>query len=212
VLALIDKPGAPQAVVQIGRLALAFDDDRAPAATLANTLLGGSFTSLLNQRLREELAYTYGAASALWRGHGTGTWSISTALKTGNAVDGVREIFAIVDRFVTSPPSDTELGKARQLELQELQSQLASNGGAAFSLSSLAAFSADASWWARWADALRAVTADQVRDVAATLLAREQLYVVVVGDLAVQRDGLAALGLPPAIELAADGEPRAPTP
>jgi predicted Zn-dependent peptidase len=60
---LIDKPGAPQSVIRIGKIGVSRYTDDYYALVVMNTLLGGSFTSRLNSNLREEHGYTYGAGS-----------------------------------------------------------------------------------------------------------------------------------------------------
>jgi zinc protease len=61
-ITIVDMPGAAQSQIRIGWVGV-------PRATrdyftlqVLNTILGGAFTSRLNQNLREEHGYTYGAA------------------------------------------------------------------------------------------------------------------------------------------------------
>jgi len=58
---LIDKPGAAQSVVRIGHLGPVRTTTDWFALEVLNTILGGAFTSRLNQNLRETRGYTYGA-------------------------------------------------------------------------------------------------------------------------------------------------------
>src|SRR4029078_12387766 len=60
---LVDKPGAAQSVIRIGHVGVTRDSPDFYAVRVMNTMLGGSFTSPLNQSLRETHAYTYGASS-----------------------------------------------------------------------------------------------------------------------------------------------------
>jgi len=60
---LIDKPGAAQSVIRIGHVGPARSTPDWYALEVLNTILGGAFTSRLNQNLRETHGYTYGAFS-----------------------------------------------------------------------------------------------------------------------------------------------------
>ena len=60
---LVDKPGAAQSSFRIGGVGVARSTQDYFPLTVMNTALGGSFTSRLNQNLRETKAYTYGASS-----------------------------------------------------------------------------------------------------------------------------------------------------
>ena len=62
-LVLVDRADAPQSVIAVVREGVAASDPKAPLLDLVNTALGGSFTSRLNQDLREEHGWSYGAGS-----------------------------------------------------------------------------------------------------------------------------------------------------
>jgi zinc protease len=62
-LLLIDKPDATQTYFAIGNLGTAVNDPDRVAIRVVNTIFGGRFTSELNEALRVESGYTYGAGS-----------------------------------------------------------------------------------------------------------------------------------------------------
>ena len=79
---LVDRPDAPQTVVSFLMPGQAgTDPDRIPADVL-NSLFGGSFTSRLNQNLREAKGYTYGARSGFSRRPDQGTFNASADVRT----------------------------------------------------------------------------------------------------------------------------------
>jgi deoxyinosine 3'endonuclease (endonuclease V) len=61
---LVDKPGAAQSEIRIGRIGAPRLTEDYYAVVVVNTILGGSFASRLNQNLREDHGYTYGAGSS----------------------------------------------------------------------------------------------------------------------------------------------------
>ena len=60
---IVDMPGAEQSQIRIGAVGVARSTPDYFALQVLNTVLGGSFTSRLNQNLREEHGYAYGASS-----------------------------------------------------------------------------------------------------------------------------------------------------
>jgi zinc protease len=62
-ISFVDIPGSRQSVIYIGYLALTRQDPDYTKADFVNYRLGGAFTSILNQILREEKGFTYGASS-----------------------------------------------------------------------------------------------------------------------------------------------------
>jgi zinc protease len=62
-LVVIDKPDAPQTEIRVLVPAPEFSSPRIAPLSLANTVLGGTFTSRLVTNLRERNGFTYGASS-----------------------------------------------------------------------------------------------------------------------------------------------------
>jgi zinc protease len=62
-LLLVDKPDASQTYFAIGNTGVAANDPDRVAIRVVNTIFGGRFTSALNEALRVESGYTYGAQS-----------------------------------------------------------------------------------------------------------------------------------------------------
>ena len=62
-LLLVDKPDASQTYFAIGNIGTAAGDPDRVAIRVVNTIFGGRFTSELNEALRVESGYTYGAGS-----------------------------------------------------------------------------------------------------------------------------------------------------
>ena len=61
-------------------------------------LLGGTFSSRLNQRLREELGYTYGARAAFDPRRSAGPFSARAAVQTEVTADAIRETLLQLER------------------------------------------------------------------------------------------------------------------
>jgi zinc protease len=204
-LVVVDKPDAPQSVLYLGRVAMTRADERYFAATVIDTALGGSFTSRLNNRLREQLGYTYGARSFFSLGNLTGMWGMRTSLETRHTLDGIREALAIIEGVRTAPLPADELTRTRQLLVRGLPQDFESNAGIAGAFADLALHRLPLDWHQGFAAAVDAVTADAAQAFAQSIWARPDLVMVVVGDLATILDGLLELGLGPALEVDVEG-------
>ncbi len=192
---LVDKPDAAQSVIMVGAPGMSRTDPDYPAVMVMNTILGGSFSSRLNDILREQLGYTYGAGSGYNFSPVPGAFTVSTQVRT-NVTDSslaviFREIRALRDKGITP----VELERARNylvlgsLDSYETAGQI--NGAIATANQFGLPLSAVPAELAR----INAVTAAQVQQMAMKRLDPSKMIIVVVGDLAKIRAGIEKLGL-----------------
>ncbi|CAN5131463.1 pitrilysin family protein [soil metagenome] len=194
-LLLVDRTGSQQSDVRLGLVGLDRKDPRFFAFEVLTTTLGGGFTSRLNQKLREQLGITYGIrAGQDWR-TSRGPFTISSSLVTGGTARGLFETIKIVDELAATEIPAAELEKSKQNLIRALPAQFATNSGTASSFAELALHGLPDSWYARYADAIRKVSAKDVRSVAKAVIPSGKMVFAVVGDLAKARAELAVLGL-----------------
>ncbi len=201
---LVDKPGAPQSSVRIGIPATTrATPDYFPLVVL-NTVLGGSFTSRLNQNLREVHGYTYGANSRFDLRRSTGPFVSGaevTAAKTDSSlVEFMKELRAIGD---TVPAG--ELDKAKRYLVLQMPGEFETTGGIAGGLIPVVTYGLPLDYYNSYAAKLQAVTQADVQRVARRYVDPSHLTVVIVGDRASVEPKLRALNLGPIeIRTAAD--------
>jgi predicted Zn-dependent peptidase len=111
---LVDRPDAPQAVIALARPALAGIDPNAPLLARANLALGGLFTSRLNQDLREEHGYTYGASSRVSTMRGVGGFVASASVFTEKTGEAVKALVGDVADYAKGGLTDEEADKTRK--------------------------------------------------------------------------------------------------
>lgn len=209
-LVLVDRPGAEQSVIRLGTIGITRQDPRYYAVEVLTNVLGGTFTSRLNRRLREELGYTYGAGAYQSYLRAAGPFVISSEIFTPNTLDGLKEVFRIVADLAGADVPADELRKGKLNLIRALPQQFQSNGGIAMAYADLALHGLPDDWYDGYGAAIEAVTAEDVRAVARELLAGDRLTLVVVGDLGAVEAGLAELGLGAASRYDADGNPQTP--
>jgi predicted Zn-dependent peptidase len=114
-LLALDRPGAEQAVVRVGHVGIARSSPAFEHVLLLNQILGGQFTSRLNNRLREERGLTYGIRSRFDSRTLPGPFAISAAVQPERLAEALEEIRTELSEFVNErPPGQAELELARR--------------------------------------------------------------------------------------------------
>ncbi|ODS12419.1 M16 family metallopeptidase [Vibrio scophthalmi] len=107
---LVDKPGAPQSIVRMVRQGLPFDATGEVFLTqLANFNLAGNFNSRLNQNLREDKGYTYGASGYLASNREVGAVVFSAQVRADATAASIKEMQSELMRFSQSGLTEQEM-------------------------------------------------------------------------------------------------------
>jgi len=192
---IVDRPGAPQSELRIGLPGPPRSTPDHFPLLVANTVLGGAFTSRLNIRLREEKAYTYGASSGFaFRADG-GPFVASTAVFTGATADAVATVRAEVERLAQERVPDAELERAKNYVVLGLPRTFETTADIAEHVAEVALHGLGDDYYDRYAERVRSVTADEVRDAAARWIPAQRLITVIAGDAAAIENELASAGV-----------------
>jgi zinc protease len=177
----IDRPGLAQTTLSLGRVGVLSTDATVPALELAATVLGGSFTSRLNQNLREKHGYTYGASARVSAGRLFGSLGVGTAVRAD--VTGVALREALNELRGLQTLSADELAKAKALADSSLVGAFESGAAAAATFVQLVEVGLPPDDLARASARSAAVTQPQAIAAAASFDPAE-FVVVLVGDRA----------------------------
>jgi zinc protease len=189
-LLLIDKPRAAQAEIRVGHPGPARTTADYFPLVVMNTMLGGSFTSRLNLKLREEMAVTYGASSKLgWRTRGGLFWAAS-AVDSGAAAASVAVMLDEMRRMREEPVDQVEMERAASYIAYGLPRAFETTEDVAAHVREQLLHSFPTDYWARYVDRVLSVTAEEVRTVAARHLHPDNAVAVVVADRAGVEPGL----------------------
>ncbi|MEM0961851.1 MAG: pitrilysin family protein [Bacteroidota bacterium] len=195
-LVLVDKPGAAQSVLRIGRVGTVRTSPDYYALEVLNTILGGSFTSRLNQNLRERNGYSYGAGSSFTYRPVAGPFLAASDVQTDVTAPALTEFFRELAAIGERVP-DGELAKARDFLALSFPSPFATVRGTAGAVRDLWFFGLSSEAMETYAEGVRSVTADDLERVAAEYVDPDAVVVVIVGDRAVIEDDVRALDLGP---------------
>lgn len=111
---VVDRPDAPQSVIAVARPGVSvFDEGSAPLARV-NAALGGTFTSRLNQDLREEHGWTYGAHSRFSFSRLRGSFVARAAVQTEHTGEALKAMLADIDAMAKGGLTDEEVDKTRK--------------------------------------------------------------------------------------------------
>ncbi len=204
---LVDKPNAAQSVIAIGNPGV---DRRSPdyyALQVMNTLLGGSFSSRLNQNLRETKGYAYGAGSSFQYRPLPGPFIASAAVRTDVTDSSLIEFFKEFKRLRDSAVTPVELTRAKSYIALGLPGEFETAGDLASQLSRLLVFGLPLEYYRTYVPRIMAVTAADVQRVARKYIRPDRVSVVVVGDAAKIRSGIEALHLGPLQQVDMEGRP-----
>ena len=111
---IVDKPGAVQTDVRFILPAPTAHDPRYLKLEAIGTILGGTFTSRLNENLRENKGYTYGAGASYALEPSTGYFVSSAAVRTNVTGASLREFLKEFASIRSGNISQEEVQKATQ--------------------------------------------------------------------------------------------------
>ena len=112
-LLLVDKPDATQTYFAIGNIGTAVNDPDRIAIRVVNTIFGGRFTSQLNEALRVESGYTYGAGSFFDSHKAPGPFEIYSFTKNETTVPAIDLALQVLERLHRNGVTAEELASAK---------------------------------------------------------------------------------------------------
>jgi len=193
---IVDKPKAAQSSFRLGGIGVARSTPDYYPLMVVNTALGGSFTSRLNNTLREKKGYTYGAGSSFTMRKEAGPFRANAEVvsaKTDSAlIEFMREMKAIRDPL----PAD-ELAKAKRYLQLGYAENFESTGDIAAQLSQLIPYGLPLSTLSAFNAGIGAVTVQSAQRVANKYLDPSKLTIVIAGDRASIEPALEATGIAP---------------
>jgi hypothetical protein len=194
-------PGAVQSVINITfPVYLKPGHPDVVAVSVMNTMLGGFFGSRLNQNLREDKAYTYGARSSIGPDKYVASFSARASVRNEVTDSSLVEFLSEIRTMVETPAPDSTLqfvknylngSFALSLERPETIARFARN---------IERYKFPADYYATYLARLEAVTVEDVQRVARTYLRPDNMNITIAGNRDVA-DGLAKFAASGQVEL-----------
>jgi len=204
---VVDRPDAPQVVISLASAGVAASDPASARLDMLNLALGGSFTSRLNQNLREDHGWSYGVRSRFDSRRGTGMFVVSTAVRADAVTDALRETKKEIGAMANGTLSQEEIPKLRALVHGNALEKYGALRGALGSLAFAASLGLGPDRDARVLDSQLTAQGADLAALASKYLDLYAATVVLVGpkDLAIQ--AILANGFPPPEQWDPEGRP-----
>ena len=176
-----DIETALQSSVRVGRLLFPRNHPDFVGMQVVAAVLGGYFGSRLMQNLREEHGYTYGVMAAMVNFDKEGYLAIATQVAREVREEVLTEIYYEIERLRNELIPEDELQMVKNVMIGEILRILDGPFGIADVTIENIMCGMDNSATEHSVEQIIAITAEQVRDLAAKYLRREDLVEVVVG-------------------------------
>lgn len=208
---LVDKKQAPQSSLRLGRVGPGWPDPAYASNQVMNTLLGGSFTSRLNDNLREQHGYAYGAGSRFRRYLSGGLFYVASDVQADKTGPAVAEVFKELDRILLPAPAD-DTERARSYAALGYVGDFETTSQLADRIVDAVVYGLPDGFYEGFVPQALAVDSAGLQKAARAAIDPRRMALVVVGDRASVEAPLRALGLGPLRNLTVDdvmGKPPA---
>lgn len=205
--AVIDMPQAGQAAVVVAAPLPPAGSDRATAVVI-NAVLGGGFSSRLNQEIRIKRGLSYGAGSGLDLRPAGGSLRASVQTKNESAAEVVGLVQGEFDRLMSAPVDEAELSARKETLIGEVSRSIETTAGLNASVAALIVDGRPLSDLRTRIQALSAVSSADVQSYAKANFGAARRRLVVAGQAAqfaqALREGAPSLIVIPARQLDLD--------
>jgi predicted Zn-dependent peptidase len=207
---LIDKPGAAQSSFRIGSVSAPRSTPDYFAIQVMNTILGGAFTSRLNENLRETHGYTYGAGSGFDMRRAPGPFVASAEVVSAKSDSALIEFMREL-RNIREPVPQKELNKAKRYLELSLPGEFETTTDIANQFVPVIAYGLPLDYYNGAVRQIDHVSQADVQRVARKYVDPAYLTIVIVGDRASIEPKLEATHIAPVEIRAMNGDkPRSP--
>ncbi|MBU2897181.1 M16 family metallopeptidase [Vibrio hepatarius] len=194
---LVDKPGSPQSIVRFVRQGLPFDATGEVYLTqLANFNLAGNFNSRINQNLRENKGYTYGASGYFAANREVGAIVFSAQVRADATAASIREIQKELSHYSLQGITDEEIKFLRLAVGQQDALKYETPSQKAQLLNSILFYSLDEDYLKQRNEIVETVNKNTLDRMAAKWFTPNDYQIIVVGDIKALKPQLESLQIP----------------
>lgn len=204
---LVDQPGAIQANIFVGQLAPSTMDKKATEFEIANSVLGGEFSSRLNMNLREDKHWAYGSYSFVQAAKGQRPWMAFAAVQIDKTAESMAELQREISQYASgeAPAKPDEVAKIQASEIRSLPGSYETANAVLGAIGGIVRYQRPDDYVVQRMEKIEALTPDVVNAAARTIQPGSLTWVV-VGDLSQIEEGIRALDLGQVQVIDADGK------
>jgi zinc protease len=189
----VDVPGSRQSVIFIGYLSLSRNDPDWIKADFINYRLGGSFTSIFNQILREEKGFTYGASSVFQEMKTPAPFYAMSMVRSDATFESLKIFRDEMEKY-RNGISENDIQFIKNALLRSSALNYETNDALLGMISKMAKFGLPDDYIKKEQDVIRGMTVEEHKAITEKYIVPDKMYYVVVGDAATQMKQLEKLG------------------
>jgi zinc protease len=175
-------PEAGNTAVVIAGRGIRRGDPDFSKAIVANMVLGGGYSSRLNQEVRIKRGLSYGANSAFESRADVGPFTATAQTKHESAPELAQLMRSELDRLATTDVPETELVPRKAAVIGGFAFSLETTAGIVSRMAALALYGQPLSDINQYVPKMQAVTSEEVRKFAGSHLASKDFSVVIAGN------------------------------
>ena len=189
----VDIPGSRQSVIYVGYLAIARTDPDYVKTDFVNYRLGGAFTSILNQILREEKGFTYGASSYFQEMKTKAPFVAATSVRSDATFESVKIIKDEMEKY-RNGVNAKDLQFIKDCMILSNALRFETNGSLVDMLSTMAKYGFPEDYIKKEENVINNMTIEEHKAITDKYIVPDKMYYVVVGDAATQLKPLEKIG------------------
>ena len=191
---LVNKPDARETTFLIGGEGVDYINPDYVPIMVVNTILGGRFTSWLNDALRVNSGLTYGAGSRFSRYKQGGTFYISTFTKNSTTVPAIDMALQVLDSLHRTGLNDEILSSAKAYVKGDFPPNYESAGALAGLLTDMFTYGFDENYINTFQTKVDGMTVAQANDIIKKYFPKDKLQFVLIGKADEIRDAVKKYG------------------
>lgn len=178
---LVNKEDATETQFRIGGWGIKRSNPDYVAIQVVNTILGGRFTSWLNDELRVNAGLTYGAFSYFSTFKTSGTFFISSYTRTAKTVKAIDLALEVMDRLHTKGIDQKTLASAKNYIKGQYPPKYETAGSLADLLTSMFIYGFDESFIDDFQENVDSMTVEKTREIIKKYFPKDNLQFVLIG-------------------------------
>jgi len=189
----VDIPGSRQSVIYVGYLALSRTDPDYVKADFVNYRLGGAFTSILNQILREEKGYTYGASSYFQEMRIKAPFVAATSVRSDATFESVMILKDEMEKY-RNGVDEKDLQFIKNCMIFSNALKFETNQSLVGMLSTLSKYGLPDDYIKKEENIIKNMTVEEHKAITDKYIIPDKMYYIIVGDAATQLKPLEKIG------------------
>lgn len=191
---LVDKEDARETTFYIGGKGVPRSNSDIIAIQVINTILGGRFTSWLNDALRVNAGLTYGAGSRWSYNKLSGSFYITSYTKTKTTIEAIDMALGVLDSLHTTGVNEKILSSAKNYVKGSFPTRYERNSSLASLLTNMFIYGYNESYINNFTKNVDGLTVAKVKQVVKKYFPKNNLQFVLVGKASAIRDKVKKYG------------------